>query len=58
MPASAANFTDMWQEYGSEARFAEMDREFALAEKTGSTLVSTTGFTAVFYRENPEKTSK
>lgn len=40
--------------------FKEMVRELSvsLAEKTGSTLVSTTGFTAVFYRENPEKTSK
>lgn len=26
-----------------------------LAEKTDSALVCTTGFTAVFYRENPEK---
>ena len=31
MPASAANRMDMWQEYGSEARFEEMDRELALA---------------------------
>ncbi len=40
--------------------FKEMVRELSatLAEKTGSALVSTTGFTAVFYRENPEKTSK
>ena len=40
--------------------FKEMVRELSvsLAEKTDSTLVSTTGFTAVFYRENPEKTSK
>ncbi len=35
LPASAANYTDMWQELGSEARFAEMEREFALAERTG-----------------------
>ena len=32
LPASAANYTDMWQELGSEARFAEMEREFAPAE--------------------------
>ncbi|MBR1588544.1 MAG: cellulase family glycosylhydrolase [Kiritimatiellae bacterium] len=35
MPASAAGFDDMWQEHGSEARFKAMDRELALAEKTG-----------------------
>ena len=35
MPASAANYTDMWQAQGSEARFEEMDRELALAEETG-----------------------
>ena len=39
MPASAAGFADMWQEYGCEARFAEMDRELALAEKTGFNVV-------------------
>ena len=35
LPASAANYADMWQELGSEARFEEMESEFALAEKTG-----------------------
>ena len=35
LPASAANYADMWQELGSEARFEEMEAEFALAEKTG-----------------------
>ena len=37
--------------------FKEMVRELSvqLANKTGSALVSTTGFTAVFYRKNPEK---
>ena len=37
--------------------FKEMTRELAdeLAEKTGSTKIAVTGFTAVFYRENPEK---
>ena len=35
LPASAANFADMWQELGSEERFREMDAEFALAENTG-----------------------
>ncbi len=37
--------------------FKEMVRDLSvqLANKTGSTLVSTTGFTAVFYRKNPEK---
>ena len=39
--------------------FKEMVRELStgLAEKTNSTLVSVTGFTAVFYRKNPEKTT-
>lgn len=32
-----------------------MDLSVQLANKTGSALVSTTGFTAVFYRKNPEK---
>ena len=27
MPASAANRVDQWQSYGSEARFAEIDRK-------------------------------
>lgn len=35
MPASAANRVDQWQELGSEARFAEVERELALAEKIG-----------------------
>ena len=35
MPASAANRVDQWQSYGSEARFAEVEREFALAEEVG-----------------------
>ena len=37
--------------------FKEMTRELAneLASKTASSLVSVTGFTAVFYKENPEK---
>ena len=30
------------------------DLSASLAEKTSSTLVATTGFTAVFYRRNPE----
>ena len=36
--------------------FKDMTRELAnqLASKTQSLLVSVTGFTAVFYRENPE----
>ena len=37
--------------------FKEMAKDLSneLASKTGSTLVSVTGFTAVFYRINPEK---
>lgn len=37
--------------------FKEMVRDLSvqLANKTESALVSTTGFTAVFYRKNPEK---
>ena len=35
MPASCANRVDQWQEYGSEARFEEMEREMALMEKDG-----------------------
>ena len=37
--------------------FKEMVRDLSvqLANKTGSALVSTTGFTAVFFRNNPEK---
>ena len=35
MPASAANRVDQWQSYGSEARFAEVEREFALAKEVG-----------------------
>jgi RNA-binding protein len=39
--------------------FKEMVRDLSteLAQKTESTLVSTTGFTAVFYRKNPEKST-
>ena len=39
--------------------FKEMVRDLSteLAGKTRSTLVSTTGFTAVFYRKNPEKST-
>ncbi len=35
MPASAANRVDQWQQLGKEARFAEVEREFALAQKVG-----------------------
>ena len=37
--------------------FKEQTRDLsdALAKETASTLVATTGFTAVFYRKNPEK---
>ena len=35
MPASCANRVDQWQAYGSEARFAEMERETALMQKDG-----------------------
>lgn len=35
LPASAANYTDMWQALGSEERFEEMERELSLAEATG-----------------------
>lgn len=35
MPASAANRVDQWQALGSEARFAEVERELALAERIG-----------------------
>jgi len=35
MPASAANRVDQWQELGSEERFAEVERELALAESIG-----------------------
>ena len=35
MPASAANRVDQWQELGAEERFAEMDRELAVAESIG-----------------------
>ena len=35
MPASCANRVDQWQELGSEERFAEMDRELAVAESIG-----------------------
>ena len=40
--------------------FKEMTRQLSteLASKTRSLLVSTTGFTAVFYRKNPEKCEK
>lgn len=35
MPASCANRVDQWQELGAEERFAEMDRELAVAESIG-----------------------
>ena len=35
MPASAANRVDQWQALGAEERFAEVERELALAEKIG-----------------------
>ena len=37
--------------------FKDMTRDLAeeLAQKTESTKIAVTGFTAVFYRENPEK---
>ena len=37
--------------------FKDMAGELSeeLADKTGSTKIAVTGFTAVFYRENPEK---
>ena len=35
MPASAANRVDQWQSLGAEERFAEVERELALAEKVG-----------------------
>ena len=35
MPASCANRVDQWQELGCEERFAEMDRELAVAESIG-----------------------
>ncbi len=35
MPASAANRVDQWQQLGKEERFAEVEREFALAKKVG-----------------------
>ena len=35
MPASAANRVDQWQALGAEERFAEVERELALAEKVG-----------------------
>ncbi len=40
--------------------FKELTRELSheLATKTEALLVSTTGFTAVFYRRNPEKCEK
>lgn len=38
--------------------FKDMARDLAeeLAQKTESTKIAVTGFTAVFYRQNPEKT--
>jgi len=35
LPASAVNYTDMWQELGSKARFEEAERELALAKSVG-----------------------
>ena len=37
MPASCANRVDQWQELGCEERFAEMDRELAVAPSWRST---------------------
>jgi len=55
MPASAANHLELWQEYGSEARFAEVERELALAEKIGfntmRVILSQWGF-AAWYRDH------
>ena len=48
MPASAANRVDQWQSLGAEERFAEVERELALAEKIGFNtlriIVETQGF--------------
>ena len=56
MPASAANRLDMWQEYGSDARFEEMDRELALAESIGfntvRVLLEENGFGAWYYEHD------
>ena len=40
--------------------FKELTKDLAneLKAKTRSTLIATTGFTAVFYRENPEKKTR
>ena len=56
MPASAANRMDMWQEYGSEARFEEMDRELALASSIGfntvRVMLEENGFGAWYYEHD------
>jgi hypothetical protein len=56
MPASAANRMDMWQEFGSEARFEEMDRELALAASIGfntvRVLLEENGFGAWYYEHD------
>ena len=56
MPASAANRMDMWQEFGSEARFEEMDRELALAASIGFNTVRVhleeNGFGAWYYEHD------
>ena len=48
MPASAANRVDQWQSLGAEERFAEVERELALAERVGFNalriIVETQGF--------------
>ena len=56
MPASAANRMDMWQEYGSEARFEEIDRELALAASIGfntvRVMLEENGFGAWYYEHD------
>ena len=53
MPASAENRLAMWQDFGSEERFKEMDRELALAESIGfntvRVLLEENGFGAYYY---------
>jgi len=48
MPASCANRVDQWQNYGSEERFKEMERELAMMRKDGfnaiRVIVSDLGF--------------
>ena len=56
MPASAANRVDQWQAAGSEARFEEMEREFALAESIGFNamrlIVEEQGFGVWYYEHD------